>query len=344
MRRLLRVALLTLAVVLTIMKGAASAQNLGHSYGAVIDTKGVVWSLEINDIFVRENTDVPFATSSGSITTAVRPGQNTMSLLFSPITGKDPATGNYVYELTEGVMIDMALTRNDFETRERVEIGLLRIRYDGAEREFVSETGSSGAGASQDGSLSSDGRYQLSELEDPKIVVRSGQTFGGFRLDVGFNINDQALPPQVWADKAVPLSDSPELRRELLRAYEEIYQKIRSGETEAIFQQAAPIWERSAFLLTDFSSARQYIESVEPGLEMFQPNRPDGATLMPLTFVTDIQGASLQFMADNQLVRVRPDPIRWENSEGEFRFSTFPVVFYKRADGSWHIGDINTGY
>ena len=320
------------------------AQNLEHGYSANIDTRAVLWSLEMNDIFVRENTDVAYATSLGNITLAMQPGRNTLSLLFSPLTGKDQATGEYEFKLSNDVVIDIAIERTDFRSRERQEIGLLRIRYDEARQEFVSEAAPGAERSLKQPLLSSDGRYQITDLAGPEIVIRSGQRFGGYRLDVYFDVDDEALPPMVWAQDAVTLTDTPELRRELLQAYEHLYDRISKGDSEAIFRQAEPVWARSAFLLTSEPSARAYIESVEPGLAMFQPVRPDGAKLQPLSFVSDIQSASLQFMADNRLVRVRPDPLRWEDApEGSQSFTTFPVVFYKSADGSWHLADINTG-
>ncbi|SFJ70469.1 hypothetical protein [Jannaschia pohangensis] len=340
-------ALAALILVLTLLKGPAMAQNLDHGYYARISTLNVAWSLRVNDMFVRENGQVDLASSNGSIATEVQPGQNTLSLLFSPLTGRDPVTGEFQFELRDGVEIEIAIDRLDFATRAVQFVDAVHLRYDATEGAFV-DVATTMVGTDRILSqplIRSDGKYRLSELApDKPFVLRSGQKIGGFRLDVDFTLDDDAIPPFHWSEDAVQLRDTPEMRAELLLAYQGIHGLIARGDGEAVLKASEAVWTRMAKVLTSQPDARAFVEASDQGLARFAPTRPDGAILQPLKFLTELQDVSLQFMADNRLVRIRPDPIAWELlPEGSNRYDQFPVVFYRNANGDWLIGAITTG-
>ncbi|MCX7561585.1 hypothetical protein OS190_18645 [Sulfitobacter sp. F26204] len=323
------------------------AQNLDHGYSAKISTRGVVWSLRVNDLFVRENVDVPYATSIGDIGVEMQPGRNTLSLDFSPVTGRDPATGKYVYALRDGVKISIVLERRDYASQQSIEIHPVDLEYSDEKKSFVPVAPKPDAPERvlQNGALQSTGQYRITEISDRPMVLKSGQEIGGYRLELEFQVDDEALPAFHWAGNAVALTDGPELRESLLNAYQNLHGLISKGDAETIFRMAEPVWARTAAILTSEPSARAFIEHSDFGLaDRYSAVRSDGAVLQPLGFWGDHQEAAIQFMADQRLVRFRPDPIFWETPPaGSGNRTSFPVVFYQTGDGSWHLGLIAIG-
>ena len=84
-------ALLVSGLILLLWQGTVMADNSENRYNAYIHTQGSAWSLRVNDIFVRDNDKVAYADYSPNIGMNLRSGENTLSLLFSPVTGS-PAT------------------------------------------------------------------------------------------------------------------------------------------------------------------------------------------------------------------------------------------------------------
>jgi len=173
--------------------------------------------------------------------------------------------------------------------------------------------------------------------------LKSGQTFDAYRLDVEFFVEDDQLRPRHWESKAVVLEDTPEMRRELWGAYEELHALFQSGDTEAFFRRMEPIWARGARVYTmDVKSAREFIEETREGLDGFKPVTPSGEVLQRLLLMSDLENAAVQLYANNRLAWIRPNPIRWKTPDVE-EYSNVPVVFYKTATGEWKIADINVG-
>lgn len=326
------------------------AQNLGYSHGyyAIIETSGMAWSLRVNDLFLRENGEVGFASSNGNITPALLPGLNRLTLQFAPLTGEQDADGNYISELRDGLLIDIAIQRIDYGTREEQVIDVIGLRYDLARGAFepVEKTPSGADRVRSQPLLRAVGDGVMSDGEVDHFVFRNGQIFPSFRLDVDFEVDDPMLPPFVWAGKAVPLTDTPEVRRELFAAYERLHDQITRGEKYAILEEVRPVWERAAYVLTShMTTAEEFINDDELGLDLFRKDHPDGSVFQPLRMRADPSDAALQFMDGARLVRFRPDPIVWAlpPGDGPDITSIFPVVFYKTPDGEWRIGDINVG-
>ncbi|MDX5434949.1 MAG: hypothetical protein LPK20_15430 [Halomonas sp.] len=336
--RLLSVTLLTMIV----WQGSAMANNFEYRYNAYIHTVGSAWSLRVNDIFVRDNAKVAYADYSPNVGLNLRQGKNTLSLLFSPVTGQDPDTGEYHYELHDGVAIDIAIERYLWTTQERERIHPIRIRYNEAEGKFeqLEFTAGGEERVLEQPHLRSNGRMQLSEFDN--IIFGGGWTLDGYRLDITFTVDDP-IPAFHWEREAVVLEDTPELRRELRDAYRHIHGLISRNDTEALFHEVEPVWERTAYMLTERNSARDFVDNASQGLEKFERIRPDGAVLQPLYWGDDPQEDQVEFLDNGRLVRIQPHHILWEHPPaGSERFAIFPVVFYKTRNGEWRVADVAT--
>ncbi|MFM9271826.1 hypothetical protein ACJ7V3_16445 [Halomonas elongata] len=320
---------------------AEKTDNFGIRYNAYVHTQGSAWSLRVNDIFVRDNSKVAYADYSPNIGMQLREGRNTLSLLFSPVTGQDEETGEYEYALHDGVEIDIAIGRNNWKGNTSERLHLLRLRYNEDKGRFESLEKTAGGEPRQlsQPHMRSSGNWRLSDYNN--IIFGGGWTLDGYRLDIAFRLDDP-VPPPYWQGRAVELEDTPRLRRELREAYRRIYGLIERGDGEAIFQELEPVWKRAAYMLTTEPSARAFIEEGDLGLDRYRQNRPDGAVLLPEPYW---QGGpeddEVEFMANNRLVRIRPNPILWERPpEGSEDYIAFPVAFYRTQDGKWHVGDV----
>lgn len=326
----------------TFWQGHVMADNFENRYNVYIHTEGSAWSLRVNDIFVRDNDKVAYADYSPNIGLNLHQGENTLSLLFSPVTGQNSETGEYNYALHDGVTIDIAIGRNQWTTGERERIHLVRMSYNEEESQFeqLEQTAGGEERILNQPHLRSDGRPQLSEFEN--IIFGGGWTLDGYRLDITFIVDDP-IPPFHWKNEAVELEDTPELRRELRDAYRHIHGLINRNDTEAIFDEVEPVWARTAYMLTQRESARDFVDNANQGMDKFGRIRPDGATLQPLYWGDDSQEDQVEFLAGNRLVRIRPTPILWEHSpSGSEHYASFPVVFYKSRDGKWKVADVAT--
>ncbi len=94
------------AALLLTLTAPLVAQNMDHGYYAKIVTRGSAWTLRVNDLHIRENVKVGYGNSTGNIGRAVRQGRNSLSLIFSPLTGKNPETGEYEQSLHNGVSFE----------------------------------------------------------------------------------------------------------------------------------------------------------------------------------------------------------------------------------------------
>ncbi|RNF33638.1 hypothetical protein [Paracoccus methylarcula] len=350
MGKILRL-LTALFIAICFLKGPSMAQNqnLDHGYYAKIQTDGLAWSLRVNDLYVRENGNFGYETSDGNIGMQLQPGRNTVSLLFSPLTGETAENGDFIFELRDGLLIDISIQRIDYATRESREINCVTLRYDMTRNDFVAED-KTAAGMDRvmvQPSLRTDGKFTISDLPPRSIVFKTGETIGGYRLDFMIEVDDEELPPFHWREEdAVQLEDSPATRKELMQAYQRLHDLIARGDKATILREARPVWERTAFILTsDASSAEEFVGNTELGLDMFNQRHPDGSELQDLRMKTGIESAALQFMDGGRLVRIRPDPIIWALPPGSSKdiTSVFPVVFYKSESGEWRIAEINVG-
>ncbi|MFG6175881.1 hypothetical protein ACGTN6_01435 [Halomonas sp. THAF12] len=321
---------------------AEERTNFKMLYHAYVHTRGAAWSLRVNDIFVRDNIDVPYADYSPNIGLQLREGRNTLSLLFSPVTGQNDETGEYEYALHDGVEIDIAIGRNKWTENKNERLHLLRLRYSEEKGRFESLDETAGGEPRQlsQPHMRSSGDWRLGEYRN--IIFGGGWTLDGYRLDIHFRLDD-AIPAPDWQGRAVELEDTPQLRRELREAYRRIYGMIERGDGEAIFQELKPVWERTAYMLTTEPSARAWRENSERGLnDEFSATPSDGSHLLPAPYWEGgPENDQLEFMANNRLVRIRPNPIVWEEPpEGSGSFIAFPVAFYRTEDGKWHVGEV----
>ena len=341
MGRLLNILSIVFLAMLS-WKGTSMAQNADYRYNAVISTKGSPWSFRANDIFLHDNINIDHADRSPNIGIAMRPGRNTLSLLFSPLVGQDPETGKHLYKLHDGVEIDITVSRHNWRERSDEDVNILRIRYDEETKSWISfdKTFDGFDRVLETEHIYADGHYTVHELKGQKIVFFTGEYIGGYRLDIDFETRDY-FPPFHWEADATTLEDTAQTRRELYKAYQRVYNTILKGDGEAIFREVEPIWANTAYLLTEYASARELIEDDELGLARFQHTRPNGFILQPLNLSENLVEDQVVFMGNNRLAYVLPDPISWHKQESD-RTSSFPVVFYKTNSGEWRIAEIAT--
>ncbi|WP_413220006.1 hypothetical protein [Tritonibacter mobilis] len=344
MGKLLKLIFVTLSL-LALAKEPAMADNMDHGYYAKIVSEGSAWSLRVNDLHLRDNVEVGFGNSTGNIGRAVQPGRNTVSILFAPITGKNPETGEYEQSLRDGVSFEVTIERLDFKTRESLEVNALHIVFDEEKNRFVNwpQTRFGQDRVMRFPLLWSEGKFEFSEQQTEKLILANGQTFDAYRLDLEFYVDDKQLWPHHWESQAVPLEDTPEMRQELWSAYQELHALFQSGDTEEFFRRMEQSWARAAHIYTmNLKSGREFIEDTRMGLATYQPVRPDGKTLQPLFLASDLQNAAVQLYANDRLAWIRPGPIYWEDPDtGEREWVS--VVFFKTPTGEWKIAEINIG-
>jgi hypothetical protein len=319
------------------------AENATYGYRTMLHTQGAAWVLMVNDIYVREAGDTQYADYTTNITTHLKAGTNTVSLLFSPIVGQDAATGEYIYELYDAVELDISIERSDYQSGATETVHPVRMKYDETAAGFSDREKTFGGEdrVMATPSMRVVGEMQFYELTGKDIVFDGGQAVGGYRLDITVEISDP-IPGFHWEREAVTLEDTPEMRRSLREAYRRVHGTISRGDGEAIFREMEPIWGRTAALLTSKGSAREFIEGADDGLEQYQQSGPNGE-LQPLEFSNDPNGDQLQFMAQNRLVWIRPLKIYWVDETKSASHTLFPAVFYQRADGTWRIAAVLTG-
>ncbi|MDC0660829.1 hypothetical protein N6L27_22715 [Leisingera sp. SS27] len=196
------------AALLLALTAPLMAQDMDHGYYANIVSGGAIWSLRVNDMHIRENVNFGHGDSSGSISWAVQPGRNTLSLIFSPITGKNPDTGEYEQSLRDDVSFEVSVERLDFKTRESQEINALHVIYDEVQSGFV---GQPQTRFGEDRVLRlpliwSNGQHKFSQTQTEKVILENGQTFAAYRIDLEFFVEDDQLWPQHWEAEGVSYS------------------------------------------------------------------------------------------------------------------------------------------
>ncbi len=240
---------------------------------------------------------------------------------------------------------EVTIERLDYKTRESLEVNALHVTYDEDKGGFVShpETSFGQERKMRSPLIWSEGAYSVSRTQTEKLVPVNGQALDAYRLDLEFFVEDDQLWPQHWEAEAVALEDTPDMRRELWAAYQELHTLFQRDNTEAFYRMMEPIWARAAHVYTmDVKSAREFIEDTEFGLSTYKSVQPDGKVLQPLRLKSDLQNAAVQLYANNRLAWIRPVPILWRHPETG-KPSAVPVVFYKTAAGEWKIAEINIG-
>jgi len=195
------------------------------------------------------------------------------------------------------VSFEVTIERLDYKTRESLEVNALHISYNEDKGTFVShpKTSFGQERKMRYPQIWSDGNYTVSADQTESLVPVNGQTLDAYRLDVEFYVKDDQLWPQHWEDEAMPLEDTPEMRRELWGAYQELHALFQSGDTEEFFRRMEPIWAKTAHVYTmDLKSAREFIEASRTGLDGFTPVTPSGEVLQPLLLMSDLENAAVQ--------------------------------------------------
>lgn len=308
------------------------------------DVQGASWVLRVNGVDLWSRGSTGLYSSSLPINDLVKKGENTVSLVHVPTRKLDPETGAFLLEHHDhfGAEIRLQAIARD---GSREEIHLLSVRYevDGGPLKRLPQPLAGGEFVTETAHLKTEGdlRGTFSPVEEGGILVLgSGQSDPAETLTARFTVDDDLPGDFFWEDKAVPLLDTPEMRAGLRRAYRDFYKLVEQGRGDEILELARPLWARAGTTLAGGKSAEDYIGGKD-GLRRFSRNPGDGSTLAPLGISDDPTGDSLEFMADHRLVRIRPDPLRWrfppEQNRNDMRSS---LVFFRDAEGGWHLGDI----
>ncbi len=138
---------------------------------------------------------------------------------------------------------------------------------------------------------------------------------------------------------AVELEDTPQMRAELVAAYQRMYSYIYNEEFDSFFRELEPAWRHGAITTGIGQTARDYVEHLNLE-ERIVPVRPDGRTLNPLK-IPDNLDHHVEFMSEGRLVRILSHPVTWQYPESK-RYTAMPLLFYKTPSRQWKIATIVT--
>ncbi|QEW05732.1 hypothetical protein [Nitrincola iocasae] len=313
--------------------------TMERSYYLISHIRGAVYDLQVNGLNVKKETNASPKSYSLPINHLMRTGENTITFNYAPIAGFDPETNQVISELHDTFFARIAIESMNLTTRERERerITLMDISYDSENnalqgnlknpqgQEHVYETEN----------LSTDGRVRQS---NPHVIVNGiGTPLPTEPLTVSFTTPDR-FPAFHWLD-AVELEDTPQMRAELVAAYERMYSYIYNEEFDSFFQELEPVWRQGAITTGVGQTAMDYVERMAIE-ERIVPVRPDGRTLNPLK-IPDNLDHHVEFMGEGRLVRILPHPVTWQYPDSE-RYSAMPLLFYKTPSREWKVADILT--
>ncbi|MFM9271828.1 hypothetical protein ACJ7V3_16455 [Halomonas elongata] len=323
------------------------AQPIDRQYWVNVHTEGAPWTLRINDLKVLTNTSTKQYSMSYPISTNLKEGLNTVSLIFAPLkedeTGflKDPDTGEYLQGPREDFWVDVSIEAIDTRTQAKERIETLQLRYDMETGELVdypaTPVNRNGERTHQTEHLRTRGEFQVNSPD--RLVIGNGRSLDAERVDMDFRVLDP-IPDFHWADEATPLKDTPQLRHELRQAYQRLHRLYERGDSEAILREGKAVWDRAGLLMAGGKNAREYIASLPFASQTVGLRQePDGPRLESLRLADDPADDTLEFMGNGRLVRILPSPLVWSYPDQSDK-DTVPVVFYRTAAGEWRIATV----
>ncbi|MCE8024170.1 hypothetical protein [Billgrantia aerodenitrificans] len=318
------------------------AHPIEREYWVNIHTQGSAWTLRINDLKIWSYGRTGHQSISYPISTNIKNGHNTVSLIFAPLISQDPETGEFLQGPKPDFWVDVSIEAINTRTQEKERLNTLLLRYDMETGELVTydEPVGSDRAVHETEHLRTNGEFHVSSPDI--LVLGSGESINAERVDMSFRVFDP-IPDFHWRDEATELEDTPLMRHELRQAYQELYRLFEAGDTEAILRKAGPVWDRAGLLMAGGKSAREYSESMPIGSQLISMRRePDGPRLEPLRLADDPLSDSLEFMGNGRLVSIRPSPLRWSYPDQPNKEAhTMPFVFYRTAAGEWRIATID---
>ncbi|MGO2262721.1 hypothetical protein [Halomonas sp.] len=338
----LAIAWLAIACLVS-LSTSAMAQPIDRQYWVDIHTQGAAWTLRINDINVLSHKLTEQYSISYPISTSLREGQNTVSLIYAPLLEQDPETGEFIQGPKPTFYVDVSIEAINTSTQQKELINTLQLRYDMDTGELVdfsnNPANALGETIHQSEHLRTRGEFQINSPS--RLVVDNGDLLAAERVDMNFRLLD-TIPDFHWVNDATPLQDTPRLRHELRQAYERLHRLFEEGNTDAIVREFEPVWDRAGLLMAGGKSARDYIESLPVGSQLVGLHQePNGPVLQPLDIANDPADDSLEFMGDGRLVRILPSPIYWSYpGQPDKEETAIPMLFYRTSAGEWRIAAV----
>ncbi|QEW07551.1 hypothetical protein [Nitrincola iocasae] len=311
--------------------------TMERSYYLIIRSNAVVYDVQVNGLNSKKNKELGAIDFSLPINHLMQSGENTLTLNYLALAGRDPETNELIHEYHDNFYVRIAIESMNLTTRERERITLMDISYD-HENQTIQGNPLNPQGEEhvyETAHMFTDG--EIRQASPHVIVTGRGPSFPTERLTVRFTTPDR-FPTFHWLD-AVELEDTPQLRAELVAAYERMYSYIYNGNFDAFYQELAPVWRQGAITTGVGQTAMDYVERMTIE-ERIVPVRPDGRTLNPLK-IPDNLDHHVEFMGEGRLVRILPHPVTWQYPDSE-RYSAMPLLFYKTPSSEWKVADILT--
>jgi hypothetical protein len=243
------------------------------------------------------------------ITEMLQPGTNEIVLDYEPLNAEEQS-----YTPHAGVAVQVQLQRQSdafAKTALAEEVDLFSGRYnpETGQMEGAAEASvfSGNPLVRQQGGLKA-GPVRLAPVTMVYDNRDSGDT--AMRLSMQIQVDDTPMSTPPWAGSPA-LSDTPELRRELVAAYRDLHGVIAAGDEAGWRERMALIYAHGALVL-GYKDAATLADEIRKRVPL---GATEGNQLAPLP--ADLESDLLEFGSDNRLVRFTPDPIWFETPEGE---------------------------
>lgn len=310
-------------------------------YSAEVDAKGAYWLLRVNDIDVWLQTRNGHTKKTVAIGQLLKPGKNTLSIIFLPSLSQDPETGFPILERHDGFKAAVEIKGADLDGDVKEKISLMSVAYAAGGHELVSLDQNPDGSVLQTRSdhLQTDGVFDWDRHSPIPLMDSSGASFQAERVSISFTVTDALPKTYHWQATATPLKDTPALRKGLREAYQRFYDLFAADNAKAVLDQVAPAFQRIGQTVTGDDTAQDFVDHMG-GMTNLTSHPKDGRTLLPLRLEKDPRNDRLEFLADHHLVRILPSPIAWQPAATDAPVQAFPATFYLDKHGEWHVGAV----
>ncbi|MFN3882374.1 MAG: hypothetical protein ACK4L8_13210 [Nitrincola lacisaponensis] len=308
-----------------------------RSYYLIIHSNAVVYDLQVNGLNSKKNTEMGAINFTLPINHLMQSGENTITFNYLELSDIDPKTNEPIKEYHDNFFVRIAVQSMDNKTRERERITLMDISYDHENQRLqgnpLSPQGEEHIYATAN--LHTDGKIR--EASPHVLVTGMGPSDPTKRLTVRFTTPDR-FPEFHWLD-ALELEDTPQMRAELVAAYQRMYSYIYNEEFDSFLRELEPVWRHAAITTGVGQTAKDYVEYLDIESRNV-PVRPNGQTLNPLKIPDNLDN-HIELMGEGRLVRILPAPVNWQFPDSN-RISEMPLLFYKTPSREWRVADIIT--
>ncbi|MFN3882373.1 MAG: hypothetical protein ACK4L8_13205 [Nitrincola lacisaponensis] len=306
-----------------------------RSYYLIIHSNAVVYDLQVNGLNSKKNTEMGAMNFTLPINHLMQSGENTITLNYLALAGRDPETNQLLREYHDNFFVRIAVQSMDNKTRERERITLMDISYDHENQRLqgnpLNPQGEEHIYATA--YLHTDGKIRETS---PHVIVNGiGTPLPTERLTVRFTTPDR-FPEFHWLD-ALEFEDTPQMRAELVAAYQRMYSYIYNEEFDSFLRELEPVWRHAAITTGVGQTAKDYVEYLDIESRNV-PVRPNGQTLNPLKIPDNLDN-HIEFMGEGRLVRILPAPVNWRFPDSN-RISEMPLLFYKNPSREWRVARI----